>query len=187
MSTRVIPGSIVWGDSPREDGAPPMASIVRAGQLSQAARRVCNPNRLIVNTFRRLTASFCTLLLLQLTLLGSGTLCAMRGGVAANGTHDMSAMGGMATSGSRAATSGAGVRAGDPSDVPPTSGNSDDGCRMPWAPGQCTSMTACTVAALPSATLVASLDARPEVPDLPMPGDLGSRPATPPELPPPRA
>lgn len=138
-----------------------------------------------MHTFRRLTVTLCTLPLLQLALLGGGTPCAVRG-TAAPKAHDMSAMAGMATSGT-SATPAASAGASERADLPPTSSQPDDGCRMPSAPGQCATLTACTMGAIPSAALVASLEARPEAPDLPMPGDLASRQATPPELPPPRA
>ena len=175
------------GDPPLRGVALPTAQVVRPRHLYRVARSTAKTNRLIVRLLRRLTAALSGLLIFSLTLMGSGTLCAVRGTGATATTHHMSAMTGMATSALATAPSATGARAPDGTDVPPTSGQSDEGCGMPWAPGQCTSMTLCTMAAIPSATLVIALDARPMAADLPMPGDLGSRPASPPELPPPRA
>lgn len=124
---------------------------------------------------RRIGAALSSILLLQLTLLGSGTLCAMPSGAASAQMHDMGGMAGMTQS-----------DAARP-DAPPPSNHPDDGCRLPWAPGQCATMTACTVAAMPAATIVVALGARPTICELPMPAHLGSRPLSPPELPPPRA
>lgn len=115
---------------------------------------------------RRIGAALSSILLLQLTLLGSGTLCAMPSGAAVTQMHDM---GGMADQ-----------------QLPPSS-HPDDACRFPLSPGQCATMTACSIAAMPVAPMIVALKTRPVVAELPMPADLGSRPATPPELPPPRA
>ena len=114
---------------------------------------------------RRIGAALSSILLLQLTLLGSGTLCAMPSGAAAQ-MHDM---GGMADQ-----------------QLPPSS-HPDDACRLPSSAGQCATMTACSIAAMPAATVIVALDTRPVITDLPVPAEIGSRPATPPELPPPRA
>ena len=99
----------------------------------------------------------------------------MPGGAVATHMHDMGGM--------------AGITQSDVArpDTPPPSSHPDDGCRLPWAPGQCGTMTACTIAAMPAATVTVALDARPVISDLPIPAEIGSRPATPPELPPPRA
>ena len=115
---------------------------------------------------RRFGAALSSILLLQLTLLGSGTLCAMPSGAASMQMHDM---GGMADQ-----------------QLSPSS-HPDDACRLPSSPGQCATMTACSIAAMPAATAIVVLDARPMISDLPIPAEIGSRPATPPELPPPRA
>lgn len=115
---------------------------------------------------RRIGAALSSILLLQLTLLGSGTLCAMPSGAASMQMHDM---GGMADQ-----------------QLPPSS-HPDDACRLPSSPGECATMTACSIAAMPAATAIVALDARPVISDLPIPAEIGSRPATPPELPPPRA
>lgn len=128
-----------------------------------------------IRLIRRIGAALSGILLLQLTLLGSGTLCAMPSGAAAAQTHDMSGMAGMTQS------------QADSQQTPPTGSHPDDGCRLPWSPGQCATMTACTIAAMPAATVIVALDARPVISELPIPAEIGSRPATPPELPPPRA
>ena len=116
---------------------------------------------------RRIGAALSSILLLQLTLLGSGTLCAM--------PSDMGAMPGMTHS------------VVDRPETPPPSSHQDHGCSLPSSPAQCATMTACTIAAMPAATVIVALDARPVISDLPIPAEIGSRPATPPELPPPRA
>lgn len=123
---------------------------------------------------RRFGAALSSILLLQLTLLGSGTLCAMPTSVAAR-THDMAGMPGMTQS------------QVDREQTPPPNDHPDDGCRLPWSPGQCATMTACSIAAMPAAPVIVALAACPVISDLPMPADLGSRPASAPELPPPRA
>lgn len=128
-----------------------------------------------MRSLRRIAAALSSLLLLQLTLLGSGTLCAMPSGAAAGHMHDMGGMAGMTQS-----------DVARP-DAPPPSSHPDDGCRLPWSPGQCATMTACAIAAMPVAPVIVALDTRPALAELPMPADLGSRPAAPPELPPPRA
>jgi len=61
-----------------------------------------------------------------------------------------------------------------------------DGCGVPWAPGQCLSMTACAMSATPAARSVESLTIR-DVLELPSPALLHSGPTFAPELPPPRA
>ena len=122
---------------------------------------------------RRIGAALSGILLLQLTLLGSGTLCAMPSGAAS--MHDMGGMPGMTQS------------QADRRQTPPASSHPDDGCRLPSSPAQCATMTACSIAAMPAATVIVALDARPVISDLPIPVEIGSRPATPPELPPPRA
>lgn len=129
-----------------------------------------HPRRRLI---RRIGAALSSILLFQLTLLGSGTLCAMPSGAAA--MHDMGGMAGMTQP------------QVDREQTPPPSDHPDDGCRLPWSPGQCATMTACTIAAMPAASVIVALNTRPVVAELPMPADLGSRPATPPELPPPRA
>jgi hypothetical protein len=112
---------------------------------------------------RRTLAVLSSLFLLQLTLLGSDTLCATgRGAIAVGGAgHSMRGMAGMA------------------------SGHHD--CGLPWAPTQCTAMTTCGVAAAPAAPMLAS-SAAPTTPVQIAAAEAGrSGPSFAPELPPPRA
>lgn len=138
----------------------------------------------------RSVAALCAIFLLQLSLLGSGTSCAMQqSGVrydgAARGMDDMTAI-------LSAAAKHAGVSA-VPDENAPTSAadrggmGSHDGCDLPWVPGQCASMTPCVMSAVPvvrGATFVPLRAARFE---LRSPALLHSGPTFAPELPPPRA
>lgn len=140
---------------------------------------------------RRLAAALFSILLLQLTLLGSGTLCGMHGnGKGQMRAHDMRAMNGAARV--SAAPGSAAQRASVP-DVQPVSPSPCDGptggadCGLPWAPGQCSSMTSCTVSAAPASAVIALSSASRALPDLADPATIGSRPLAAPELPPPRA
>lgn len=135
-------------------------------------------------------AALCSLFLLQLSLLGSGTLCTLHHGAARNddGAHGMRDMSGMSSSaGTRAS-----VSAMFDSDAPMSPADcggmgNHDGCGLPWAPGQCLSMTACDISAAPAARNVASVMMRAELLELPAPALLHSGPTSAPELPPPRA
>jgi len=138
---------------------------------------------------RRSLAACSSVLLLNLTLLGSGTLCAAKHGTE-HGAVVESAMSGM-SSGTMATSSSSTPTVLDAEhpvtpedcDAPPQHG----GCQLPSAPGQCTSMTTCsTPAALIGAT-VASEVAQAFTLALPEPLDIHSGPPTAPELPPPRA
>ena len=138
---------------------------------------------------RRLAAALSGALLLQLTLLGSGTLRAApvpaTGGVHASAarasaghaavgveTHDMSAM----TSDGPAMPQGCDM----------TDGSTD--CHQPWTPTSCASVVTCgSAVVLPAVhvslpTSIAKGDA-----ELPEPTSFSSGPASAPELPPPRA
>jgi hypothetical protein len=117
---------------------------------------------------RRLTAAFSSILLLQLTLLGGGTPCAMHGEGAVAGPMPAHAMEGMQGTARAVLDSG-------------------DGCRLPSAPGQCAAMTSCAPAAVPSHVVVAQLTTSHGDLDLPEPASIRSGPAAAPELPPPRA
>ena len=126
-------------------------------------------------SLRRVTAALSSALLLQLSLLGSGTLC---------GDHDATA--------SAAATAGQSMQgmheavADTPSacDAPPAS---DDGCRLPWAPGHCATMTGCAVAAIPPAVQTGEVSLAAAALDPAEPPAAHSGPTAAPELPPPRA
>ena len=138
---------------------------------------------------RRGFAALSGLLLLQLVLLGSGTLCTMRHEMQNVGASDHA----MQMSGASRLRS---VQEGAASDVAvsdlasspaDSSGTSDhDGCRLPLAPGQCTSMSACSVNAAPSEMGPVSVSGR-VVEVAPVTTTRGpSGPAFAPELPPPR-
>ena len=141
---------------------------------------------------RRTVAVLSSLLLLQLTLLGSGTLCAMdhgASGVAGPG-HSMHAMGDT-VAGSTSATGNAMatiVDVGGPVDRSDCNGPTrHDGCQLPWAPGQCSSVTTCGVTAAPTAIIVTSSTARAMSIEIAAPELVRSGPTFAPELPPPRA
>lgn len=137
---------------------------------------------------RRSFVALTGVFLLQLTLLGSGTLCAVQRGAnddvsAAHATHRMSGM--MSSTSSR-------VSIPTVSDIDgPIKSDCDgpgqhDGCSLPWAPGQCSSMTSCNVSATPVASIEASVTLRTTAQELPAPALILSGPTFAPEIPPPR-
>jgi hypothetical protein len=140
---------------------------------------------------RRLTAALSSVLLLQLSLLGSGTLCALQhpGG---HGEKDHASTGMAAM---MHAAPGPVVMAGmeslaGTSDTPAggCDGQAPAGaCHGPWAAGTCTSMSSC--ASSQSATVAPLLAWAGRTLDLslPEPSALHAAPAEAPELPPPRA
>ncbi|HEX7981263.1 MAG TPA: hypothetical protein VF461_21820 [Gemmatimonadaceae bacterium] len=138
---------------------------------------------------RRFSAALAALLLLQLSLLGSGTLRAPHEmfRTSAASAHGMPPMPGMVEH-----QSGNGTRTqqddGSPS-APAgcdTKGGAHD-CGVPWSSGSCAAMTACaTVAALPPVA-VAFDQERARTAELPDPTLLRTGPTAAPELPPPRA
>ena len=138
---------------------------------------------------RRSFAALSGLFLLQLSLLGSGTLCALHHSAARNdaGAHAMHDMTGM----SSAAATRASVSAIPDADSPKAPGDCGgmgrrDGCGLPWAPGQCSSMTACDISATPAASIMASVTTGVMALELPTPSLIHSGPTFAPELPPPR-
>lgn len=137
---------------------------------------------------RRSLAALAGLFLLQLTLLGSGTLCAMRHVDAPSDAraHAMHDMGGMsAASPQRTGAISASDASGSPVDCGgPAQGN---GCRLPWAPGQCSSMTTCGMSATLGASIVVATTPAIAAPALSSPAGMKSGPTFAPELPPPRA
>jgi hypothetical protein len=134
---------------------------------------------------RRSFAAISALLLLQLMLLGSGTLCVMHDAR----TSDATMMAGMA---GQKGSHETGVSQSNVSDVPMSpadcrGGGDQGGCRLPFAPGQCSSMTTCTISATAAATIAPSETRKPGVLAVPLYA-LGHRgPTFAPELPPPRA
>ena len=134
---------------------------------------------------RRAFAALSGLLLLQLMLLGSGTLCAMQRDASHRGMSD----GGMQVSGMQATTHSHKVVVASGHDAGgPAGGAQDrDSCRVPLAPGQCASMSACAISAAPSRMVGASLAVRIVALSLPTVTRIPSGPTFAPELPPPRA
>lgn len=135
-------------------------------------------------SIRRLTAAFTTVLLLQLTLLGSGTLCALQGGTAPDTMAGMTGM--------HSASHAAAAPSQSPSHHPAAPQQCDEsrqggGCQQPWAPGQCASMTTCAAVTAPAGEIVAQVTIAAPAPDLPEPASIRSGPTATPELPPPRA
>lgn len=129
--------------------------------------------------FRRLAAALSGALLLQLSLLGSGTLCAMEHGSDAHGSgHAAMRMAGP--------TSEHGAPQGHDAPRCDVAG-SDDGCGLPWAPGHCAAMTTCSATAAPVSAVSIQLAAATPAADMPEPTLIHSGPAAAPELPPPRA
>jgi hypothetical protein len=137
---------------------------------------------------RRLAAALSGALLLQLTLLGSGTLRAApvpaTGGVHASAvrasaghaagaveTHDMSGM----THDGPAMPQGCDM----------TDGSTD--CHQPWAPTSCASVATCSAVVLPAVLVSLPPSVMSGVAELPAPASFSSGPASAPELPPPRA
>lgn len=109
---------------------------------------------------RRFVAALLSLFLLQLSLPLGARACTMHHGAAMGvqaAGHDMSDMSDMG------------------------------GCELPAAPGQCESMTACAITALPTVALQVQPAVVRVATELPEPATTGSRLASPPELPPPRA
>ena len=141
---------------------------------------------------RRSFVALTGLFLLQLTLLGSGTLCAVehratRDAPAEHVTH--SAMHSM--SGMKSAIARVSVATISDLDNPTKSdcGGPDqhDGCSQPWAPGQCSSMMPCDISATPAGSIEASVTMGTTAHELPAPALIRSGPTFAPEIPPPRA
>ena len=138
---------------------------------------------------RRFSAALAALLLLQLSLLGSGTLRAPHEmfRTSAASAHAMPPMPGMVEHQSGGATR---AQQGDGTPSAPAGcdakGGSHD-CGLPWSSGACATMTACaTATALPSVTVAFDREGARNT-ELPDPALLRTGPATAPELPPPRA
>jgi hypothetical protein len=137
---------------------------------------------------RRLSAALAALLLLQLSLLGSGTLRAPHGMVSARAAH-VHAMPPMPGMSEHQGGNGALAQQDGSSPAPAgcdTNGGAHD-CGVPWSSGSCAAMSACaTIAALPPAAVALDQE-RAGSTELPDPTLLRTGPAAAPELPPPRA
>jgi hypothetical protein len=147
----------------------------------------------LMRVLHRLTAAFTTVLLLQLTLSGSGTLCTVQGGVTPAGMAGMARMAGThETHRANPAAGSASSRSQSPSSDPAAPQSCDGarvggGCGQPWAPGQCIGMTTCAALAAPTNAVVVRVTLFASAPALPEPAGIVSGPAVAPELPPPRA
>ena len=143
----------------------------------------------------RLTAVLSSALLLQLSLVASGTLCRM------HGDHSMASaesMAGMATAHAMHATDGAAQVTPGPMVLAVTDASSGaptgpcdmtgSSCDTPWSSGGCASMTTCVtaVSAVAGATAIAPR-ATSRVVQVVASSDMPLGPAFAPELPPPRA
>ena len=143
-----------------------------------------------MSLLRRSFAALAGLFLLQLTLLGSGTLCATHYGDARSDAT-VHAMGGMREM-SRVTVAQRSVSAISDASGPRSPQDcgglgQHDGCGLPWAPGQCSSMTACDVSAMPGMSAVASATSRVVTTKPLSSAVIHSGPSFAPELPPPRA
>ena len=137
----------------------------------------------------RSLAALSAVFLLQLSLLGSGTLCAMHHGAARDNAdaHAMHGMSGMSSGPATRASVSAVPEAESPSNPTDCGGMGEHGgCGLPWAPGQCSSMTACDVSATPAASIVASVTMPVMAFELPTPALIHSGPIFATELPTPR-
>jgi hypothetical protein len=137
---------------------------------------------------RRSVAALAGLFLLQLMLLGSGTACAMRHGIAGPSSAPR-AQAGMRHQASSHET--VVVDSNDSSAPMDLTGCGEtahrDGCRLPFAPRQCSSMTTCDVNATLAAATNVFARVRPRALELPSPPRTYTDPSFAPELPPPRA
>jgi hypothetical protein len=144
-----------------------------------------------MSVFRRSFAALSGLFLLQLTLLVSGTLCEIHRVARSDGVaHAMHGMNGVATmrranrASSSVVTSVANVPM-SPEGCRDLDGH--DGCGLPWAPGQCSTMTTCDVSVAAPASVRTNITTRMVAVALPSPALAESGPTFAPELPPPRA
>ena len=130
---------------------------------------------------RRSLTALSGLFLLQLTLLGSGTVCAAQHGVegdhvAGPTAHNMNGL---------TAVSDADNEPMSPDDCSGLGGH--DGCGLPWASGRCSFMTACDVSVAAPSSVGAAKMVRIVAHTLRSPALAESGPTFAPELPPPRA
>ena len=164
-----------------------VASIRAEPTGSCSVHAIAAPSMRLV---RRLSAAFSSVLLLQLSLLSSGTLCAVQH---TSGHAAMRAgawlMPGMSQAARSATVSAATQQPTTPAENPADGcggHRAGDSCGGPWATGSCTSMGACAwsqSAAVPALTAVNS-ETRVNHSE---PRTLRTGPVVAPELPPPRA
>lgn len=138
---------------------------------------------------RRSFAALSGVFLLQLMLLGSGTLCAMHHGLAGPGApnHAMVLAGAAHQTRLHESAVGNAGESGTPMSPMDCNGRGNEGCRLPFAPGQCSSVTTCDVSATPAAAVGVSGYVHVAALELPSLAFAHSGPTFAPELPPPRA
>lgn len=144
---------------------------------------------LVMPLVRRSFAALSGLFLMQLMLLGSGTLCALHHGLAgASAVNHAIAISGMAhqTGSHESLVTKAGESSTPMSPVDCGGSGGHDDCRLPFAPGQCSSVTTCDVSATPAAAIAAPAYVHVVALELPSPALGHSGPTFAPELPPPR-
>jgi len=186
-----VEDTIVKGGIPRHSigRSPHCADPVRGVRLNASPVRPGFPMR-PRSLSRRFLAALSSAFLLQLTLLGGGTLCGMRGAqamgaaVLTESMHD-----GMQPAAANASMSAA-SQTPTVTSAPTGSCNTCDAtssCGNPWSPGSCTSMTCCTVAV--SARAQVFMDVLSSAPARLVPEPLSAPigPSFAPEIPPPRA
>lgn len=143
--------------------------------------------------FRRITAALSGALLLQLSLLGSGTLCPMHwaDGAAAAGAHAHAmshAAGADAMDHTSMARGAIGTRAAVAPDSPDGPCGAGHSCNAPWTPGACSTTAGCGAAAAAPAAIRMVAAASSQTPIAVAAAVLLPRgPSYAPELPPPRA
>lgn len=145
-----------------------------------------------MSLLRRIAAALSGALLLQLTLLASGTLCAMHAGDGMRGMMDApagraahAAVAPAAAATVAEATPAPSTDRGAPHDCDATGSQGD--CGSPWSAGSCASMATCTATAAPSVLRIAEALQGHGAPSTIDPARIHSGPAAAPELPPPRA
>jgi len=138
---------------------------------------------------RRLSAALSGVLLLQLSLLGSGTLCALQGPSAPAAAPP--AMTGMTHGAGGNVTASTVMEQSADALEDPANGCGGPGrahsCDGPWATGRCTSMSSCASSQPATVTSVFAWVRGDISIDLPEPRSLLAGPVVAPELPPPRA
>jgi hypothetical protein len=139
-----------------------------------------------MDRFRRSVAALTGLFFLQLTLLGGGTACALRHGVAKSeaADHAQRTMAHQTSAHETIVTSSESSARTDPIGCNGTADRDD--CRLPLAPRQCSSMTTCDVTATAAAIINELVRVQTTDLALPSPTETPSGPSFAPELPPPR-
>jgi len=140
---------------------------------------------------RRLTAALSSVLLLQLSLLGSGTLCALQHSGGHGGTdHASAGMAAMAHGASGVGNAAAMEVAATEADTPVNGCDTHalaGSCGGPWSAGTCSSMSSCASSQTATVAPLIAWAARAAAIGMPEPKTLHAAPAPAPELPPPRA